>query len=73
MPKSLVTFDKVLLAIKAGKKANRIGWKANSHHLEASKDGKGHVIGMVMYMNGVLGSASLHNNDILADDWEIFD
>lgn len=73
MPKELTTFDQVLIAIKQGKKAQRAGWNVNSHHIEGHKDGKGKVIGMVMSLNGVVGAAALHNNDILADDWEIFD
>lgn len=70
MPKELITFDKALVAVKQGKHVARKGWAANTHYIMGSMDGK-KCIGLLMHLNGVNGSASLHNNDLLADDWEI--
>lgn len=73
MPKELVSFDKVLPALKADltKKAQRTGWAATQHYIQASKDGSG-KLGLISSLNGISGAASLHNLDILADDWEVF-
>lgn len=72
MPKELVTFDKVIPAIKNGKKAARMSWPAGSLKLAGSMvDDK--VVGLVLEVSGVVSGGSLHNNDLLADDWEIMD
>lgn len=65
-----VGFDQVIVAIKAGKTAQRIGWKAQMS-LIGNKDKDGKIVGIAMKTSAGVSNAGLHNLDLLATDWKI--
>lgn len=67
-----LTFDEVLIGIKAGKSAYRKIWTSTAGtialKLSPAFEG-GNVTGMVFDRDGLISRAGLHNDDMLASDW----